>query len=131
MRKVDKPWGHELIWASSARYAGKIIVINEGHRLSRQYHELKEESILVIDGELHLELGPDSYHTESQSRILVEGESYHILPNTVHRFCAPNGDVRLVEVSSPELHDVVRLEDDYKRVEPRETPTMNPTRLQK
>lgn len=111
MRIVDKPWGHEEIWAETARYAGKFLIIRAGEMLSRQYHERKEETICVLEGTLLLELGrgPD------QRLKLQPGESFHVLPGTVHRFCAGAGDVRLVEVSTPELDDVVRLEDKYNR----------------
>lgn len=111
MRIVEKPWGHEEIWAESGRYAGKFLIIRNGELLSRQYHERKEETICVLQGQLRLELGrgPDEVRT------LGPGETYHVLPGTVHRFCAPHGDVRLVEVSTPELDDVVRLADKYTR----------------
>ena len=112
MRIVDKPWGHEEIWAETSRYAGKFLVIKAGEKLSRQFHERKEETICVLDGVLLLELG----HAPVEVRQLQRGESYHITPGTVHRFCAADADVRLVEVSTPELDDVVRLEDKYARV---------------
>ena len=111
MRIVDKPWGHEEIWAESGRYAGKFLIIRKGEMLSRQFHERKEETICVLEGVLTLELGrgPDVVHR------LTPGQSWHVTPGTVHRFCAPEGDVRLVEVSTPELDDVVRLDDKYVR----------------
>lgn len=111
MRVVDKPWGHEEIWAESSRYAGKFLVIRHGELLSRQYHRVKEETICVLAGTLRLELGagPDEVLR------LQPGETYHVTPGTIHRFCAPEGDVRLVEVSTPELDDVVRLADKYTR----------------
>lgn len=111
MRIVEKPWGHEEIWAETSRYAGKFLIIRKGLRLSRQYHAQKEESICVLEGTLSLELGDG----EIQVVDLHPGQSWHITPGTVHRFCAPHGDVRLVEVSTPELHDVVRLHDDFAR----------------
>ena len=111
MRIVQKPWGHEEIWAESGRYAGKFLIIRSGEMLSRQFHERKEETICVLEGQLRLELGrgPDEVHR------LGPGQSWHVTPGTVHRFCAPDGDVRLVEVSTPERDDVVRLEDKYTR----------------
>lgn len=111
MRVVDKPWGHEEIWAETPRYAGKFLVIRRGELLSRQYHQVKEETICVLEGVLSLELGagPDEVLR------LQPGETYHVTPGTIHRFCAPDGDVRLVEVSTPELEDVVRLADKYTR----------------
>ena len=111
MRIVDKPWGHEEIWAETARYAGKFLIISAGEMLSRQYHEKKEETICVLEGELILEIGQNP----PQRLLLQPGESYHVKPGTVHRFCAGATDVRLVEVSTPELDDVVRLEDQYAR----------------
>jgi quercetin dioxygenase-like cupin family protein len=112
MRVVSKPWGHEEIWAETSRYVGKYLHISAGHRLSRQYHAKKEETIRVISGILHLELGTEENLT---SLSLAPGEVFHIFPNTVHRFCAIDNDVVLVEVSTPELDDVVRLQDDYAR----------------
>lgn len=111
MRVVKKPWGHEEIWAETPRYAGKFLVIRQGELLSRQYHQVKEETICVLQGVLSLELGagPD------EVRRMQPGEVFHVTPGTIHRFCAPEGDVRLVEVSTPELDDVVRLADKYTR----------------
>ena len=111
-KTVNKPWGHELIWSHCNKFVGKILYINKGHKLSRQYHEQKEETIFVLTGTLLLELGQGD---ELQQVDLKEGQSFHVTPGTIHRFCAPHGDVRLAEVSTPELYDVVRLEDDYSR----------------
>ncbi len=112
MRVVDKPWGHEEIWAETDRYAGKFLIIRDGEMLSRQYHERKAESICVLEGVLFLELGRDD---AIQTREVGVGEHFDVTPGTVHRFCARAGDVRLVEVSTPELDDVVRLQDKYRR----------------
>jgi mannose-6-phosphate isomerase len=112
MRTVSKPWGHEEIWAETSRYAGKFLIIRAGERLSRQYHERKEETICVLEGVLHLEVGKAP---NIEVRLLQPGEVFHVTPGTVHRFCADDVDVRLVEVSTPELDDVVRLEDQYAR----------------
>ena len=111
--KVDKPWGYEIRWAINEKYLGKVLHINQGQQLSRQYHEIKDETIYVLNGTLLLELGmPDDVFTI----VLRKGESYRITPNTIHRFRAPpNSDVELIEVSTPEINDVVRLEDDYGR----------------
>jgi|TARA_Y100000310_G_C20677905_1_gene814169 mannose-6-phosphate isomerase-like protein (cupin superfamily) len=113
---VEKPWGHEELWASAPRYVGKILFIKEGHRLSRQYHRTKDETIMVLEGTLTCEAGPyfegDTIHTH----ILEPGGIFHVRPATIHRFCAPDGDVRLIEVSTPEVEDIVRLEDDYRRI---------------
>jgi len=110
LRTVKKPWGKEEIWAETPKYVGKYLYVDRGHRLSRQYHEKKEETIRVISGNLLLELGTGTNITKVN---LTPGQIYHVTPKTVHRFCAVDSDVVLVEVSTPELDDVVRLEDDY------------------
>ena len=112
IRKIDKPWGSELIWAETKDYVGKILFIKKDNRLSRQYHQTKEETIFVKIGILGLEVGQGE---EVQQFALNAGQSYHVKPGTVHRFCAPYGDVELIEVSTPHLDDVIRLEDDYNR----------------
>lgn len=112
MRRVEKPWGHEIIWAETDRYAGKFLIIRDGQMLSRQYHERKDESICVLEGVLDLEIGRGASVEVQKMEV---GEAFHVAPGTVHRFCARQGDVRLVEVSTPELDDVVRLEDMYRR----------------
>jgi mannose-6-phosphate isomerase-like protein (cupin superfamily) len=111
LRIVEKPWGHEEIWAESSRYAGKILHIKSGHRLSRQYHEKKEETIRVLSGLLTIEIG----NSGENSWKYCEGSTFHVSPGTIHRFCAYDGDVNIVEVSTPELNDVIRLDDDYSR----------------
>ena len=111
LERIEKPWGYELIWAKTDKYVGKILFIKNGHRLSRQYHEIKDETIFVIDGELLIELGTDEV-------IMSPGMSVRIEPGTIHRFCAScDTDVRLVEVSTTELDDVIRLSDDYSRAD--------------
>ncbi len=111
MRRVEKPWGHELIWAETARYVGKVLHITKGQRLSRQYHNLKEETFLIQSGEMDLEIGQGS---ELKTIRMLKGDSFHCLPKTIHRMVAVS-DVAVVEVSTPELDDVVRLEDAYGR----------------
>ena len=112
MRRVEKPWGHELIWAETARYVGKLLVIREGQRLSLQYHRIKEESLLVQSGRVRLQLeGTDGAIAES---VLEPGAAFHVAPGRRHRFEAVT-DCVLVEVSTPELDDVVRIADDYGR----------------
>lgn len=111
MRRVDKPWGHELIWAETSRYVGKVLHIVAGERLSRQYHRVKEETLLVQSGEMELEIGPAP---EVRSVRLRPGDTFHITPGLVHRMIAIT-DVEVIEVSTPELDDVVRLEDEYGR----------------
>jgi mannose-6-phosphate isomerase-like protein (cupin superfamily) len=111
-RHVDKPWGHESIWAETERYVGKRLVIRKGCRLSLQYHEVKDESITVISGTLALEL-----EDEAGTLIRTElrcGDSARIRAGRRHRFSGVE-DCELIEVSTPELDDVVRVEDDYGR----------------
>ena len=112
VRKVEKPWGHELIWALTDRYCGKILVIETGRRLSLQYHEQKDESILVLSGRLRLHLDDDT--GTMTIRELGAGESAHVAVGRRHRYEAIER-VELVEVSTPELGDVVRVEDDFGR----------------
>lgn len=114
MKRVDKPWGHEIIWANSDRIAGKVLNIKKGHRLSLQYHQKKEEAIYVMQGKLFLTT-VDSKSGDQIETCLSPGDSHHVYPGDVHRFEARDEDVVLVEVSTPELYDVVRIEDDYKR----------------
>jgi len=109
VKKVDKPWGYELIWAHTDKYVGKILHINAGHKLSLQYHEAKDETIFVKSGTL--ELHHDGFHFS-----LKEGESFHIKAGKVHRMSAGDHDVEVIEVSTPELDDVIRLSDAYGRV---------------
>ena len=114
IKRINKPWGYEAIWAETENYVGKMIFINKEHRLSKQYHKVKEETIMVKAGILRLEIS----HEESKKTEVLNlntGESFHIEPGTIHRFCAPHGPVELIEVSTPHLQDVVRLEDDYNR----------------
>src|SRR5262249_53052864 len=111
MRKVPKPWGHEVIFAENDRYAGKLLHLEGGHSLSLQYHERKDETLYVLSGEVRLLVGSDGSMRELT---LKPGESYRILPGVRHRMSA-DAPADLVEVSSPELDDVVRLEDRYGR----------------
>lgn len=109
---VDKPWGSELIWTHTDRYVGKLISINAGERLSLQYHNMKDESIYVVAGTLKLHLENDA--GDMEVRTMHPGEFSRVATGKTHRFEAAT-DVQLIEVSSPELDDVVRLEDDYGR----------------
>ena len=109
---VPKPWGHEEIWAITDSYVAKYLYIKAGHRLSRQYHELKEETVRVLKGVLTVETGDDGALKSEQ---LGPGEIFHVAPNTIHRFGAGSQDVQIVEVSTPHLDDVIRLADDYSR----------------
>jgi mannose-6-phosphate isomerase-like protein (cupin superfamily) len=112
-RRVQKPWGHELIWAHTARYVGKVLVIEPGKRLSLQKHLEKDESIYVMSGRLRLHLEDDAGVVRVED--LGAGEHRRIAPGRIHRFEAMEARVELLEVSTPELDDVVRLEDDFGR----------------
>jgi len=113
VKKIHKPWGHEEVWAHTNKYAGKILHINKGERLSLQFHEKKEETIYVLEGELLFICG--NSEDSLKKIILNQGESMHIEPGLIHRFCATESSVKLIEVSTSELDDVVRLGDDYGR----------------
>ena len=112
MRKVEKPWGYEEIWAETDKYLGKILTILPGHRLSLQYHQKKEETIYVLSGKLLV------WHDDSDNKIIYnQGAVYHVEPGKIHRFGSPKGNAitKIIEVSTPEIDDVIRLADDYKR----------------
>jgi mannose-6-phosphate isomerase-like protein (cupin superfamily) len=111
-RKVDKPWGHEEIFAETADYVGKILFVRQGEALSLQYHEVKEETLRILDGELELVVGTDPERLETHR--LGPETVFHIPPGTLHRMVALT-DCRLLEVSTNHLDDVVRLEDRYGR----------------
>ena len=111
---IKKPWGHEEIIVHTDKYVMKKLRINEGQRLSRQFHVKKDETVFVSKGTLLLDLSTNDL--ESNIMRLEEGQSWRIIPNTIHRFTAPDDQpVELFEVSTPELDDVVRLSDDYGR----------------
>lgn len=110
--RIPKPWGYELIFARTERYVGKILHVNEGESLSLQYHEMKEETLLVIRGRVKLTL---QFGEDRTTKEMLLGEAFHIPPRLIHRIEAIE-DTDIVEVSTPELDDVVRLEDRYGRV---------------
>ncbi|HQR67254.1 MAG TPA: cupin domain-containing protein [Thermoanaerobaculia bacterium] len=111
-RVVPKPWGEERIFAEGDRYAGKLLRIRAGEALSLQYHVVKDETIHVLEGTLGLLVERDG---DRRELLLSPGTAFHVEPGTRHRMSAPAGDVLLVEVSTAELDDVVRLEDRYGR----------------
>jgi mannose-6-phosphate isomerase len=111
-RRVTKPWGHELIWAHTDRYVGKILVIETGRRLSLQRHEVKDESIYVLSGRLRLTLEDEG--GEIRTEELGRGDHRRVHTGRIHRYEAVER-CELLEVSTPELDDVVRLEDDFGR----------------
>jgi mannose-6-phosphate isomerase-like protein (cupin superfamily) len=110
--KVEKPWGYELRWGVTDRYAGKVLHINKGEALSLQYHERKDECQYVVTGAVDIELGGANGKLEKHR--MRAGDTLHITPGTRHRLTAVE-DTDIFEVSSPEVDDVVRLEDRYGR----------------
>jgi mannose-6-phosphate isomerase len=112
-RKVDKPWGHELIWALTDQYAGKLIFVKAGESLSLQFHNVKDEAWFVLEGRAKLELGAPGERVLS-SEVIGPGAAFRFRPGTVHRVNAVE-DTTIIEVSTPELDDIVRLEDRYGR----------------
>ena len=111
-RKVEKPWGYELIYAETDKYAGKVIFVRKGEQLSLQYHNVKDETMYLYSGVARLEI--QDVEGKSQLIDLSPGKSYHITPGLRHRVTAVE-DCEILEVSTPELDDVVRLEDRYGR----------------
>jgi mannose-6-phosphate isomerase len=111
-QKIDKPWGYELWWALTDAYAGKILHVRRGHRLSLQFHEQKDESAYVISGRLRLTKGPSEEDLKTVE--LRPGDTWRNVPGEVHTIEAIE-DCEIVEVSTPELDDVVRLTDSYGR----------------
>jgi mannose-6-phosphate isomerase len=113
VRRVDKPWGYELIWALTDTYCGKVLFVRAGHALSLQFHREKDESWLVQSGRAKLELG-DAGQATLAEEVVGPGYAFHYRPGTVHRVTALE-DTTILEVSTPQLDDVVRLEDAYGR----------------
>jgi mannose-6-phosphate isomerase len=112
-RKVEKPWGHELIWAESEQYVGKLLFVKAGESLSLQFHSVKDESWLVQDGRAKLELG-SAGDAVLRVEVVGAGATFRFRPGTVHRVTALE-DTTIIEVSTTELDDVIRLEDRYGR----------------
>jgi mannose-6-phosphate isomerase len=111
-RKIEKPWGYELVYAETEKYAGKILVVLKGHQLSLQYHKVKDETMYMYRGVAEVEIRPP----QGTSRVMrmSAGEALRITPGSIHRLTALE-DCEVLEVSTPELDDVVRLEDRYGR----------------
>ena len=112
-RKVEKPWGYELIWAEAEQYVGKVLFVKAGESLSLQFHRVKDESWLVRDGRAKLELGSVG-DAVLKEEVIGAGASFRFRPGTVHRVTALE-DTTILEVSTNQLDDVVRLEDRYGR----------------
>jgi mannose-6-phosphate isomerase-like protein (cupin superfamily) len=111
--RVEKPWGHELIWAKAERYAGKLLFVRAGRALSLQFHREKDESWYVLDGRAEIELG-EAGQAVLQTEIVGPGAAFRFRPGTVHRVRALE-DTTILEVSTAQLDDIVRLEDEYGR----------------
>jgi mannose-6-phosphate isomerase-like protein (cupin superfamily) len=112
--RVPKPWGHETIWAHSERYVGKILHINAGQELSVQYHNRKDETIHLLSGDIVYRVQRDANDDALDDVQLKIGESFRITPGTVHQMVALT-DCDVLEVSTPEVDDIVRLSDKYGR----------------
>ncbi len=112
-RRVDKPWGYEIIWAESEQYVGKILFVRAGQALSLQFHTVKDETVYVHEGKVQWEIG-DPGATTLDVEVVGPGASFRIRPGTIHRMTAIE-DTLMLEVSTPQLDDVVRLEDRYGR----------------
>ena len=117
-RRVEKPWGYELIWAETDLYVGKILHVNAGEALSVQMHEVKDETLHLLSGRMILRAGPSPEEMDEVS--FDEGDSFRVRPHTVHMIEAVT-DVDVLEASTPHLEDVVRFSDRYGRVEPDES----------
>ncbi len=113
IKRVPKPWGYELWWALTDKYVGKILHVNKGHSLSYQYHNAKDETIYLYSGEMILEI--EEVGKSKETIKLMPGDAIRIVPLTRHRMTATE-DCDIFEVSTPEIEDVVRLEDKYGRV---------------
>jgi quercetin dioxygenase-like cupin family protein len=112
MKRVEKPWGHEIIWAVTDRYVGKVLHIKAGHKLSLQYHQKKDETVMVWSGRMRFEHFVEGQ--EPQFKEMGPGDAFHVTPLLRHRMIAVE-DTDVFEVSTTELDDVVRLEDAYGR----------------
>jgi quercetin dioxygenase-like cupin family protein len=108
IKVVEKPWGKEEWVAHNKLYTGKIITINQKQNLSEQYHNMKHETIYVLEGKLKVKIG-------NKETVLDVGKSIVISPKTIHRFSAMDDMVKLFEISTSEVEDVIRLSDDYGR----------------
>jgi mannose-6-phosphate isomerase len=112
-KRVEKPWGYELIWALTDRYCGKLLHVRAGEQLSLQFHRVKDEAWFVVEGKAEIELAPAG-DAMPASEVVGAGAAFHFEPGTVHRLRALE-DTTIYEVSTPEIDDVVRLEDRYGR----------------
>ena len=114
VKRIDKPWGYELLYATTELYCGKVIFIRSGEQLSLQFHKKKDETIFVQLGRMELEIGEPGKPVDTE--VVGPGRAFRLRPGTVHRMRALE-DTTILEVSTPELDDVVRLEDRYGRAD--------------
>jgi mannose-6-phosphate isomerase len=115
-RRIDKPWGYELLWALTGAYCGKVLFVRAGQSLSLQFHRVKDEAWYVLSGRAELEIGAVG-DAMLNREVVASGAAFHFAPGTVHRIVALE-DTTILEVSTPEIDDVVRLEDRYGRADP-------------
>jgi mannose-6-phosphate isomerase len=114
VKRVEKPWGYELVYAVTGTYCGKLIFVKAGEQLSLQFHKEKDETIYIHSGRAEFEIGEPGKPVDVE--VVGPGRAFHLPPGTVHRISALE-DTVLLEASTPQLEDVVRLEDRYGRVE--------------
>jgi mannose-6-phosphate isomerase len=115
VKRIDKPWGYEIIFALSEKYCGKLIFVRAGEQLSLQFHRVKDETIYVHSGRVELEIGDPGGTLDAE--VVGPGHAFRLKPGVVHRWRALEDSI-VLEASTPELDDVVRLEDRYGRAEP-------------
>jgi mannose-6-phosphate isomerase-like protein (cupin superfamily) len=115
VERIEKPWGYEIVFAHSERYAGKVIFVRAGEQLSLQFHRTKDETVYVQSGRIELEIGDPGGPLDTE--VVGPGHAFRLRPGVVHRWRALE-DAVVLEASTPELDDVVRLEDRYGRAEP-------------
>jgi mannose-6-phosphate isomerase-like protein (cupin superfamily) len=115
VERIEKPWGYEIVFAHSERYAGKVIFVRAGEQLSLQFHRTKDETVYVQSGRIELEIGDPGGSLDTE--VVGAGHAFRLRPGVVHRWRALE-DAVVLEASTPELDDVVRLEDRYGRAEP-------------
>jgi mannose-6-phosphate isomerase-like protein (cupin superfamily) len=115
VERIEKPWGYEIVFAHSERYAGKVIFVRAGEQLSLQFHRTKDETVYVQSGRIELEIGDPGGTLDTE--VVGPGHAFRLRPGVVHRWRALE-DAVVLEASTPELDDVVRLEDRYGRAEP-------------
>jgi mannose-6-phosphate isomerase-like protein (cupin superfamily) len=114
VERIEKPWGYEVLYALTERYCGKLLFIRKGEQLSLQFHRRKDEVIYVHEGRIELEVGEPGRTPDVE--VVGPGRAFRFTPGTVHRWRALE-DTTVLEVSTPDVDDVVRLEDRYGRAD--------------